>query len=291
MILTRPLFQSILSSPLHPRLPSCVRHIATITAITTATAPTTTAKTTRYEKGEQHLVPKSSPRRRANRHDTILRRPMTTAYSGDPGFGVLGLDQIPYLPIETRIKNGTRVQISPFLQQDWPIGMDLMNLIIREGKTWPFEKEFETLDAYRGYFLSHAAFVVKSMEPGIDSQGVVAYESGEIMGCFYIKPNFPGRCSHICNGGFITTPKFRKMGVATIMGRAFLKLAKDLGYKSSYFNLVFQSNVASIRLWESLGFERVAVLENAAKLEGVKGLDTAYGYRFDLEKLPLDYKV
>ena len=81
------------------------------------------------------------------------------------------------------------------------------------------------------------------------------------------------------------------MGVAKIMGQTFLRAAKDLGYKSSYFNLVFKSNQASVALWESLGFERVAVLEQAAKLEGVDGLDTAYGYRFDLESLEDDYLI
>ena len=69
------------------------------------------------------------------------------------------------------------------------------------------------------------------------------------------------------------------------MGKVFLNVARDLGYRSAYFNLVFQSNQASIRLWESLGFERVAVLENAADLKGVPGLDTAYGYRYDLDQL------
>lgn len=75
------------------------------------------------------------------------------------------------------------------------------------------------------------------------------------------------------------------------MGQVFLRAAKDLGYKSSYFNLVFKSNVGSVRLWQSLGFERVATLEKAARLEGLKDgeLDTAYGYRYDLEALPKDY--
>jgi RimJ/RimL family protein N-acetyltransferase len=110
-----------------------------------------------------------------------------------------------------------------------------------------------------------------------------------VLGCFYIKPNYPGRCSHICNGGFITAPNFRELGVAKLMGRVFLRAARDLGYKSAYFNLVFQSNAFSVALWESLGFERVAVLEKAADLKGVEGLDTAYGYRFDLEKLDKDF--
>lgn len=200
-----------------------------------------------------------------------------------------GLENIDYLPIRTTVKCGL-VEVGPFQSEDWDIGMDLMNLIIREGKAWPFEQEFQTVDEYRGYFLSHAAFVVRALEDGIDVNGD-RYSTGEVMGCFYVKPNFPGRCSHICNGGFITSPRFRRMGVAKTMGRSFLKLARDLGYRSSYFNLVFESNVASIRLWESLGFERVAELEDAAKLEGVDGLDTAYGYRYDLTKLAPDYEV
>jgi len=60
---------------------------------------------------------------------------------------------------------------------------------------------------------------------------------------------------------------------------------------NSYFNLVFKSNKASVMLWESIGFERVAKLENAARLKGLETgyLDTAFGYRYDLEKLPSDY--
>ncbi len=64
-----------------------------------------------------------------------------------------------------------------------------------------------------------------------------------------------------------------------------------MGLCTSYFNLVFKSNVGSVKLWESLGFKRVATLENAAALEGLEEgeLDTAYGYRYDLEELPADY--
>ena len=46
-----------------------------------------------------------------------------------------------------------------------------------------------------------------------------------------------------------------------------------------------------MKLWESLGFQRVATLEKAARLKGLDEgcLDTAYGYRYDLETLPKDY--
>ena len=198
---------------------------------------------------------------------------MTTAYSGDPGDGKTGVDLLDWIPLNTTLRDDTPVQVGPFKKSEWDAGMALMNHVIREGRSWPFESEFETMDAYRGYFLSHAAFAVRST----DNQ--------QLLGCFYVKPNFPGRCSHICNGGFITHPDYRRRGVARLMGNIFLKAARDLGYKSAYFNLVFQSNEASVQLWESLGFQRVAVLEKAARLTGVDGLDTAFGYRYDLERI------
>lgn len=198
-----------------------------------------------------------------------------------------GVSSLSFIPYRATIRNDRKVEVGPFQESEWPRGMELMNIIIREGKSWPFEEEFSTLNAYRGYFLSHAAFVVRTLDEGVDNQGNPS-PVGDILGCFYIKPNYPGRCSHICNGGFISAPNFRKMGVARLMGQTFLRAARDLGYKSAYFNLVFKSNGPSVALWESLGFERVAVLENAARLKGVEGLDTAYGYRYDLEALPDD---
>jgi GNAT superfamily N-acetyltransferase len=185
------------------------------------------------------------------------------------------------------------VQIDAFQESDWSEGMALMNLVIREGKSWPFESEFHSLEAFRAYFLSHAALCVKNYpatndEEGEDS-GVHGSNSQKLLGCFYIKPNFPGRCGHVCNGGFITAPAARRIGVGNLMGRTYLLFARDLGYKSSYFNLVFASNCSSVRLWETLGFQRVATLPKAARLRGLEGYDTAYGYHYDLETLPLNY--
>lgn len=127
------------------------------------------------------------------------------------------------------------------------------------------------MDAFRAYFLSHAAFVVRVAPPATPADvprstapatggGETASPGGatattapqdedgepvEVWGAFYIKPNFPGRCSHVCNGGFITDPRRRRRGVARLMGHAFLRFAKDLGYKASYFNLVSVAFFAS----------------------------------------------
>eukprot|EP00957_Ditylum_brightwellii_P071244 5415441-Ditylum_brightwellii.AAC.1 len=219
----------------------------------------------------------------------------STAYGGEAGDGRLNLDLLPphRLPIRATLNDGTKVEVAPFDFDagDVEIGMQLMNDVIEEGRAWPFEPTFPTEESYRSYYLSHAAFVVRCV---VDNDASELDKSsspthGEVMGTFYVKPNFPGRCSHVCNGGFITDPKFRGSGVGRLMGSSFLALARDLQYKSAYFNLVFKSNPVSIQLWESLGFTRVATIPNAARLEGVDGLDDAYGYYFDLTTLPEEF--
>lgn len=84
-----------------------------------------------------------------------------------------------------------------------------------------------------------AAILLSFLNRKDDRQPEDSGEDGsEVWGTFHIKTNFPGRCSHFCNGGFITDPRRRRRGVGTLMGRAFLRLAKELGYRASYFNLV-----------------------------------------------------
>ena len=167
-----------------------------------------------------------------------------SAYSGKPGLGLTGTE---VLPLPVRASLGDRVvEVGTFKEEEWESGRKLMNEVIETGMAWPFEEVYEDTISYRGYFLSHAAFALRDSE------------SGEVLGVFYVKPNFPGRCGHICNGGFIVDPAYRGSGAGTLMGACFLSFAKALGYKAAYFNLVFESNAHSIRLWESLGFRRVS---------------------------------
>ena len=162
-------------------------------------------------------------------------RAFTTAYQGIPSDGKHNHHLLAHLiPYKTTLKDGRRVEVDYFREEEdeWFVGMKLMNLIIREGRSWPFEDEFKSVDEWRGYFLSHTAFVVRALDNGMDAARENSTSRGEVMGCFYIKPNFPGRCSHICNGGFITAPQFRELGIGKLMGRLFLRASKDLQYKS-----------------------------------------------------------
>ncbi len=48
------------------------------------------------------------------------------------------------------------------------------------------------------------------------------------LGSFYIKPNYPGRSSHVCNAGFLVTEKARNRGVGMVLGRQYLEWAPKL---------------------------------------------------------------
>jgi len=81
---------------------------------------------------------------------------------------------------------------------------------------------------------------------------------------------------------FLVPSQTRGRGWGRQLASAFLHFAPRLGYMSCIFNLVFATNVASIRLWEKLGFERVGVVKGAGSLKGYTELVDAYiyGYQF-----------
>ncbi len=77
------------------------------------------------------------------------------------------------------------------------------------------------------------------------------------------QPNYPGRSSHLCNAGFVVPPSSRGLGVGTLAGRSFLYYGPRLGYLGSVFNLVYDTNQASARIWDRLGFDRVGKIPGA----------------------------
>jgi GNAT superfamily N-acetyltransferase len=127
----------------------------------------------------------------------------------------------------------------------------------------------------------------------------------ECLGSFYIKPNYPGRSSHVSNAGFLVTDAARNRGVGRLMGESYLDWAPKLGYTYSVFNLVYETNVASCRIWDALGFKRIGRVKGAGNLKshpgqlidaiiygrdlGPEGEDFVSEERFDKIKFYLKY--
>jgi len=92
-----------------------------------------------------------------------------------------------------------------------------------------------------------------------------------LVGFYYVKPNYPGRSSHICNAGFVVPPAHRQYGYGMTLGKSYLHYAPALGYRASVFNLVYATNTGSLRIWDSLGFTRVGLIPRAGRLRRADG--------------------
>lgn len=97
-----------------------------------------------------------------------------------------------------------------------------------------------------------------------------------VAGFYYVKPNYPGRSSHICNAGFMVPPSQRGSGYGHILAKSYLHYAPALGYKASVFNLVYNNNAASVKLWEALNFARAGLIPKAGRLKRKDGEGEEY---------------
>lgn len=176
------------------------------------------------------------------------------------------------LPVRKTLNNGMQVELDWMQPQEQEKIRALFNTIVIEGNTYPQTQPL-TVEEFNAYWLSRDAFVVRTVEERED------VGRNTTVGAFFIKPNFPGRCSHICNAGFIVHPTMRGRGMGRLMGEAMLQLASNLGYSAVMFNLVFETNTASIRLWESLGFEAIGRIPKAAKLDDGTLVDALMMYK------------
>lgn len=142
---------------------------------------------------------------------------------------------------------------------------DEFNMEVERGDTFPF---FDTLgiDDFRNYwFGAFAAVMVLGDELQLDRQR--QWEK-ECLGSFFIKANFPGRSSHICTGGFLVNAGIRGKGIGKTLTECFLDWAPKLGFTSAVFNLIFETNVGTRRIFESLNFKRIGKIKAAGILKG-----------------------
>jgi len=139
-----------------------------------------------------------------------------------------------------------------------------------------------TRAAFEAYFWAADVFVaIGMMDDAADvvgdgdldleaSRGGRSWEDA-LIGFYYVKPNYPGRSSHICNAGFMIPPPHRQFGYGMTLGKSYLYYGPLLGYKASVFNLVYANNTGSLRIWDSLGFTRAGLIPRAGRLRRADG--------------------
>ncbi|PLB55660.1 putative acetyltransferase, GNAT family [Aspergillus steynii IBT 23096] len=173
-------------------------------------------------------------------------------------------------PLTKTLKDSTPVTLYPIANGPSSIPDALIDVLHREfsaeiarGTTYPMEEPMGR-ELFANYWFGTFAVIAVAGEGDLEREG--RDWERECLGTFYVKPNYPGRCSHVCNAGFLTTEAARGRGVGIVMGETYLDYAPKLGYKYSVFNLVFENNVASVKIWERLGFQIIGRVPGAARL-------------------------
>ncbi|KAI9743219.1 MAG: hypothetical protein M1818_003065 [Claussenomyces sp. TS43310] len=195
--------------------------------------------------------------------------------SGAPPYPQPGRPSVPsdMLPRQVTLRDRVTIAtIVPFASRhEIPASLlaylsDQLNKEIEKGDTYPM-MEGMSADSFALYWFQNFGAImllgdierVEDVVEGLDW-------TTDCLGSFYIKPNYPGRSSHICNAGFLVTNAARNRGVGRLMGEQYIEWAPKLGYTYSVFNLVYETNVASCRIWDALGFKRIGRVPHCGAL-------------------------
>lgn len=214
------------------------------------------------------------------------------------------------LPIRKTLPNGAIAELGTMRPEEKEAVRALLNHFVAasetEGLTYPHAQPLSESE-FAAYWLSRDAFVVravwaapspasqdispegtspKDLSPADSSPNLSPNSAstskparGEVLGAFYLKPNFPGWCSHICNAGFIVQPAMRGQGIGRWMAETMLAIAPTKGYTAVMFNLVFATNEPSLNLWRSLGFSTLGRVPGAARLPDGSSIDAIMLHR------------
>lgn len=122
--------------------------------------------------------------------------------------------------------------------------------ILTEGTTYAPDERTEESDFLRDWF-------------GRGGEQWMADTERGVVGAYTLRPNQPGRGSHIATASYGVDGLARGLGVGRALGEHSVERARAGGYAAIQFNFVVSTNTAAVRLWKDLGFEVAATLPGA----------------------------
>lgn len=142
--------------------------------------------------------------------------------------------------------------LAAFQQEDENALYEIFRKVVDSGVEFPYESN-SIQEFHRHFFAPQAeVYVCRSL-------------SGEVIGGFYLRPNFSGRCSHIANAGYMIKESHRGQGLGTLLVNASLEIAKNQGFHAMQFNMVLSRNTIAVKLYSKLGFKVVGTIPQAVR--------------------------
>jgi L-amino acid N-acyltransferase YncA len=139
--------------------------------------------------------------------------------------------------------------------------------VVDDGTTYTFEPD--TPDKIlTDFFLDHA------------EHPFVAVRQDEVVGCYMVRRNQPGRGAHVANAAYVVGRAAFGTGVGYTMGAHSLDEARRLGFTAMQFNFVVSTNQRAVALWKRLGFLEVGRLPKVFQHPTLGLVDALVMHRF-----------
>ena len=161
--------------------------------------------------------------------------------SGNPPYPMPSDPQIPHTIVPRQVTLRDRITIASLLPISTATAVpprllaylcSQLNLEIEKGDTYPMMTIMPVSTFGTYWFQNFGAIMllgeVESVEQVWEMENRGEEWEKVCLGSFYVKPNYPGRSSHVSNGGFLVTEAARNKGVGRLMGEGYLEWAPKL---------------------------------------------------------------
>ncbi|GAA4608090.1 L-amino acid N-acyltransferase YncA [Actinoplanes octamycinicus] len=143
------------------------------------------------------------------------------------------------------------MRIREITEADWPQVWAIIQDVIRERETFPYDPEM-TEEQTRLMWIESP--------PG---RTVVAVDGERVLGTAKMGTNRPGPGSHISTASFMVAADARGRGVGTALCRDAVEWARQAGYAGMQFNAVVESNRSAVELYQRQGFQVLGTVPEA----------------------------
>jgi len=159
----------------------------------------------------------------------------------------------PWDVVQTTSPSGTTVGIGPVLESELDALHALFERVVAAKEGYPHAPPL-TRDAFDATWVSTVTMTVVAR--------LVGRAGPEVVGAYYLRPNFVGRAAHIANAGYVVGGPWRRRGIGRLLVEDSIGRAPLLGFDAIQFNLVFASNPAR-SLYADLGWREIGRLPDA----------------------------
>ncbi len=146
-------------------------------------------------------------------------------------------------------------------KEDFPEIWRIFRSVIAKGDTYVNRPETTADEAY-------AKWMDKK------SKTFVAEINGKIVGAYLLRANQVDLGSHIGNASYIVDENVRGSGIGKALALHSISTAKEIGYRAIQFNFVVSTNIAAVKLWQSVGFQIIGTIPKAFKHSSLGYVDS-----------------